>query len=205
LGRILTVSDIFPIKKGTIVNCIPSFVPETNHPAESKHTVVPCVVDQEKLYPIEVWKDISFADPVTEGSNVMGCSCCLRTDTRFPIQTDDRIPIITEKEVHLEQMKLAELRNEDEIRLKARPVLTMKQAFDQGPPRAVSCDALSPAQAFIPPVPQSTPQWANLIHVWLRDISGIQKNKKQGWVQKRKEGTMGSSRYASLWNPNERH
>jgi hypothetical protein len=41
---------------------------------------------------------------------------------------------------------------------------------------------------FIPPVPQATSQWDTQINVTFRDISGIQKKAKTGWVYRSRDG-----------------
>jgi hypothetical protein len=109
-GRAFTVEERYPVRDGTFVNCIPSFVPEMGHLDEFKHTAVPYLVHGEKFYPTGAWENITFEDLVTATSNVMGCQCLLRTDTHFPVRTDDRILFVSE------QMKSENLRKKDEIK-----------------------------------------------------------------------------------------
>jgi hypothetical protein len=54
LGRVLTHQETFPLKDGTVMNGIASFVPETNQPDESQHTLVPYLLHQDRLSPVEV-------------------------------------------------------------------------------------------------------------------------------------------------------
>jgi hypothetical protein len=136
IERVQTVPETFPLRDGTIVNCIPSFVPPTNHSDESKCAVVPYSTHQEKHYPIEVWPDIPSTDLANAASSVMGYLCCVHGSTRYPIQSKDEVIIGTEQDVHLEEIKLAALRQEDEIRVQSRTFPTMQQVFKQAPPQA---------------------------------------------------------------------
>jgi hypothetical protein len=94
-GRVQTVPERFPLRDGTIVNCIQSFVSPTGHPDESKCTVVPYLTYQRKHYPIEVWPVITERDLPNAASNVMERSCCVHGSTRYQIQARDEILIAT--------------------------------------------------------------------------------------------------------------
>jgi hypothetical protein len=107
--------DAFPIKGRSTVVCYPSFVPATEKGADKIPTVVPDLKREDRLYPVEVPACATFDDMVIVTSNVMGCPCLLRTDTRFPLKTNDHVIFASEQDVHLEQMTLKPLRAEDEI------------------------------------------------------------------------------------------
>jgi hypothetical protein len=95
---------------------------------------------------------------VTVTLKVMGCPCLLKTDTRFPLHTNDRIEFKSEQDVNRELMKLADLRAEDEIKIQQR-ANAIQWTMADVPPRVASRDALSPAQAFQCPAPESIRQW----------------------------------------------
>jgi hypothetical protein len=112
-GRVAIQPDTFPIKDMSTVVCYQSFVPEVEKGADKIPTVIPYLQPEDKLYPVEVPACATFDDMVMVTSNIMGCPCLLRHDTRFPLKTDDHVIFASEQEVHLEQMKLAALRAED--------------------------------------------------------------------------------------------
>jgi hypothetical protein len=101
----------------------------------------------------------------------MGIACCVHNSTTYPVKTDDEIVVATEQEVRLEQIKLAALRKEDEIKAQARAIPTMRQMVAQAPPMTVSRDALPQARAFLPPTP--------LVNVTFRGLSDIEKISKR--------------------------
>jgi hypothetical protein len=187
--RVLTLPAEYPVREWTVVNCIPSFVPESADggliPA-----VVPYLEHGGKLCPIEVPANIDFEGIVAAVAMVMGCPAMIRTETHFPVRTDDRIGCALEQEVHWEQMKLSELRKEDEIR--AQQELQIRQAWklNDSLPKAVSRDALPPVTAFLHPEPKSMSQWEDKVKVMFLNTScsyGVQGF--EGWASSVKEGT----------------
>jgi hypothetical protein len=177
----------FPVREGTVVNCIPSFVPESAD-GGAIPSVSPYLEHSGKLYPIEVPANTDFEGLVAATS--MECPAMLRMDTHFPIPTDDKIVCASAQEVHLEQMRLAELRKEDELRAQQAAQLRKARVMNEQPPKAVSRDALPPATAFNNPEPQSTSQWGDKTKVSLIDergshgVEGV-----DGWVTLMREGT----------------
>jgi hypothetical protein len=78
-GRVLTVREVVPFREGTVVSCIPSFVPETGTSEEARHTVVPYLTHESKLYPGDLPANITFEGLVDTTSRTMACPCMLRT------------------------------------------------------------------------------------------------------------------------------
>jgi hypothetical protein len=76
-------------------------------------------------------------------------------------------------------MKLAALRAEDEIKLQQK-ANAIQWTMSDLPPRAVSRDALPPAQAFQFPPPESISKWGEEVAVHFEDVSGMQGSKPEG-------------------------
>jgi hypothetical protein len=186
-GRVSIQPDMFPIKEGATVVCYPTFVPELEKGADKVQTVVPYLTRGNRLYPVEVPACATFDDMVIVSSNVIGCPCLLRTDTRFPLKTDDHVHFASEQDVHLEQMKLEALRAEDELKLQQKANAILWTMADL-PPRAVSRDMLHPAQAFQCPPPESVSKWGEEMEARFEDISRTQGSRPEGWVYSTREG-----------------
>jgi hypothetical protein len=112
-------------------------MPEVTKGEPKIPSVTPYLEREQKLYPVEVPVSATFDDMVIVASNIMGCPCPVRTDTRFPLRTDDHILIATEQDVHLEQMKLEKLRAEDELKIQQK-LNAIQWTMADVPPRAAS-------------------------------------------------------------------
>jgi hypothetical protein len=137
-------------------------MPEVAKGEPQIQSVTPYLEREKKLYPVEVPASATFEDMVVVASNIMGCPCMLRTDTRFPLRTDDHILFATEQDVHLEQMKLEALRAEDELKIQQKQNAIQWTMADV-PPRPVSVECPELEQAFDVPRPESIPKWGEEI------------------------------------------
>jgi hypothetical protein len=179
---------MIPVKEGSTVVCYPTYVPEVARGEAQIPTVTPYLEREQKLYPVEVPADATFENMVEVASNIMGCPCMLRSDTRFPLRTDDHILIATEQDVHLEQMKLEALRAEDELKNQQR-MNAIQWTMADLPPRPASRELPSLEQAFSCPPPESVSKWGEEIEVRFEDISGTQGSRPTGYIYAKKEGT----------------
>jgi hypothetical protein len=139
--------ETIPVKNDSTVVCYPTFMPEVAKGEPQIPSVTPYLERDQKLYPVEVPASATFDDMVIITSNIMGCPCLLRTDTRFPLRTDDHILFATEQEVNLEQMKLEALRAEDEVKMQQR-LNAIQWTMTDVPPRPASRECPSLEQAF---------------------------------------------------------
>jgi hypothetical protein len=142
---------------------------------------------EQKLCPVEVRASATFEDMVVVASNIMGCPCMLRTDTRFPLRTYDHILFATEQDIHLEQMKLEALRAEDEMKIQQKQN-AIQWTMEDVPPRSVSRECLTLEQAFNVPRPESVSKWGEEVEVKFEDISGTQGSQPSGYVYQRRVG-----------------
>jgi hypothetical protein len=108
-------------------------------------------------------------------------------DTRFLLRTDDHIVFMLDHDVQVEQMKLAALLAEDEIKVQQRVSVVQWKVADL-PPRVASCDSLPPAQAFPCPPPESVPRWGEEVQVDFKDTSGTHGSVQKGWVYTFRDG-----------------
>jgi hypothetical protein len=171
--RVRTVPDVFPPKDDTIVHCIPSFVPETNHPKEEEMTVIPHLVHHEHKYPIQIWPDITRNGLIIAASNIMNGPCHVHDSATYSVKTNDEILIVTEQEVKLIEIKFAALRKDEEARAEAQAPPTMRQLTVMAPQVAMSREILPPTIAFQPPVPQSANVWGARVKITFRDCDTI--------------------------------
>jgi hypothetical protein len=172
-GRVAIQPDMFPIKEGATVVCYPSFVPEAAKGTDKIPIVTLYLTRGDRLYPVGVPACAIFDDIVIIASNILGCPCLLRTDTRFPLRTDDHTVFASEQEIHLEQMKLEALRAEDKLKTQQR-LNSIQWTIADLPPRAASRDMLPPAQAFSCPPPESVSKSGEEMEVHFEDVSGTQ-------------------------------
>jgi hypothetical protein len=187
-GRVAIQPEMIPVKEGFTVVCYPTYVPEVAKGEPQIPTVTPYLERQQKLSPVEVPADATFENMVEVASNIMGCPCMLRTDTRFPLRTDDHILIATEQDIHLEQMKLEALRAEDELKSQQR-MNAIQWTMADLPPRQASRELPPIEQAFSRPPRESVSKWGEEIEVRFEDISGTQGSQPTGYVYARREGT----------------
>jgi hypothetical protein len=146
-GRVDIQPETIPEKEGSTVICYPTYVPEVAKGEPQIPTVTPHLEREQKLYPVEVPACATFDDMVIVASNIMGCPCMLRTDTRFPLRTDDHILIAAEQGIHLEQMRLEALRAEDELKNQQR-MNAIQWTMADLPPRPASRELPSIERAF---------------------------------------------------------
>jgi hypothetical protein len=165
-GRVRTVLEVYPMKAGTVVDCILSFVGENSVMDNSDRTAVP--------YLAQV------------AASVMGTVIAVHESTHYPVRTDYEIHIITVEELRLEQMKLDKLRKEDKIQRRPTPPPKMQTILRQVTPRPVSRDALSlpPSMVFLPPKPETPPKWGAQVKVVFRDIRGMQRKTEVAFINK---------------------
>jgi hypothetical protein len=161
-------SQYFDGRVRTIVNCIPSFVPETDHPQEGEMTAIPCLVHHERKFPIEVWPNTTRNDFIIAASNTMNGPCRVHDSTTYPVKTDDEIPIAAEQEVRLIEIRFAALRKEEEAKIRAQAPPMRQYLASQAPSRATSREILRPMIAFQDPVPQSANTWGTQVKVTFR-------------------------------------
>jgi hypothetical protein len=133
-------------------------MPEVTKGEPQIPAVTPYLEREQKLYPVEVPASAIFEEMVIVASNIMGCPCMLRTDTRFPLRTDDHIFFATEQDIHLEQMKLEALRAEDELKMQQKQNAIQWTMADV-PPRPASRECPTLEQAFNYPKPESISKW----------------------------------------------
>jgi hypothetical protein len=172
-GRVAIQPEMISVKEGSSVVCYPTYVPEVAKGEPQIPTVTPYLEREQKLYPVEVPSCATFDDMVIVASNIMGCPCLLRTDTRFPLRTDDHIPIAAEQDIHLAQMKLEALRADDELKIQQK-MNAIQWTMADVPPRPASRELSSIEQAFSCPPPESVSKWGEEIEVRFEDISGSQ-------------------------------
>jgi hypothetical protein len=187
-GRVAIQPEMIPVKEGSIVICYPTYVPEVEKGADKIPTVRPHLEREQKLYQVEVPADATFENVVEVASNIMGCPCMLRLDTRFPLRTDDHVLIATQQDVHLEQMKLEALRAEDELKSQ-QELHAIQWTMADLPPRPASRELPSLTHTSSCPPLESISKCGEEIEVKFEDVSGTQGSKPTGYVYARREGT----------------
>jgi hypothetical protein len=179
---------MIPVKEGSTVVCYPMYVPEVEKGADKIPTVTSYLERDQKLCPVEVPADATFENMVEIASNIMGCPCKLRSDTRFPLKTDDHVLIATEQDIHLEKMKLEALRAEDELKNQQK-LHAIQWTMADLPARPVSRELPSITQTSSCPPPESVSKWGEEIEIRFEDVSGTQGSRPTGYVYARREGT----------------
>jgi hypothetical protein len=186
-GRVAIQPEAIPVTNDSTVVCYPTYMPETAKGEPQIPAVTPYFERAQKLYPVEVPASATFDDMVIIASNIMGCACRIRMDTRFPLRTDDHISFVTEEDIHLEQMKLEALRAEDEVKMQQK-LNAIQWTMADVPPRPATREYPALEQAVDFPRPESVSKWGEEIEVKFEDISGTQGSQPVGHVFGRREG-----------------
>jgi hypothetical protein len=99
-GRVQVVPEVFPMKDGAIVDCIPSFSGQPAVLDESKFTAVSYLVHQGRRLPLEVWPDIAESDLAKVAAKILSTPSAVHNRTRYPVQTAGEILVATDQEIH---------------------------------------------------------------------------------------------------------